>query len=411
MEYRVLLLAAVCASGVPAAHSASDDFPYILESRIPMFSFETPEKLQVKVFDRSRKEIRDATVFFELSPALGPPPYGHVKEMAYSKKIMQGDTADPEVRGYLDYLNTMKTNPALAVRKAATYDRSTGYYTANYTFSKFPLGIRVYVGAPGRPLQKAPAFFPHRAHCEYSDVINAELVKTSLHQVASLARKGQWADVEQKLGVIHASVHGMHGAHFTVVLHHGDAPVGVEDAVMQLHKSIRDKSSAAVLESVGRTLAALEKSSEYFINVAVRKVEAEKGAAQSPPDTYEVLVWDNINEKGITGAVVMVDENYNLETHLTNPAVVPIATADQQGVYRGLYHAKLAYLPEGVVAQQVGGGRYRFTSKDFGSGKNPKRIFVYYAYETPGMPPDKFVTKEINLPYGTKAPGAEAGKL
>lgn len=412
MTYRILLLIAVCALGISVTASADDSFPYILENNIPLLSFEAPVKLQVKVFDRSRKEIRNATVIFEIAPAVSPPPYGHDKEMAYSKKIMQGDTTDPDVKGYVDYLSTMKTSQARSIRKMATYDRSTGYYTANYTFSKFPWAVSVYVAEPGGLLQKAPSFFPHRAHCEYSDVINAELVKTYLHQLAALAKNGQWADVEQKLSLIHASVHGMHGTHFTVVLHHGSAPVGVEQAVMQLQKSVGERSSKVVLESVGRTLMALQKSEDYFVTVEIKKVEAGKTSPQNQSDTYEVLVRDNINEKGITGALVIVEENYNIEANLTNPAIVPIASPDQ-GLYRGLYHAKLAYLPEGMLTQEVGDGRYRFKSKDFGSGKNPKRIFVYYAFQAPGVPPDKFLTKEINLPYdaGKAVAEEDAGLL
>ena len=397
MSGRILSLIAVLALGGPAA-GASEGFPYILESKIPTFGVEGPLKLEVKVFDRSKKEIRDATVIFEISPAVGPPPYGHVKEMAYSKQLMEGDTSDPGAKEYLSFLKNLKTAAARNVRRVAVYDRSTGYYTANHMISKFPWAIAVYVAEPGGPLLKAPFIFPHRSHCEYGDVINVELVKTTLHQVAALAKNGKWAEAGQKMGVIHASVHGMHGTHFTIVLHHGEAPRGVEDEVKRLQKSVEQKSRRAVIGSVGRALGALEKTSERFITVNVEKTEGGKPSSQDGSDNYDVLVRDIVNEKGITGAIVIVDENYKPEANLTDPSVVPMGPPDR-GMYRSLYHAKLAHLPQGIVAREVGEGRYRFKSKDFGSTKGPKRVFVYYAFNSPGLPQDKFVTKEFNLPY------------
>jgi hypothetical protein len=109
-----------------------------------------------------------------------------------------------------------------------------------------------------------------------------------------------------------------------------------------------------------------------------------------------------VNEKGITGAIVVVEENYKIETNLTDPAVIPMGPPDQ-GLYRSLYHAKLAHLPEGIVAQELGEGRYLFKSKGFDSTKDPKRVFVYYAFNSPGLPQDKFVTKEFNVPYHVQA--------
>ena len=101
---------------------------------------------------------------------------------------------------------------------------------------------------------------------------------------------------------------------------------------------------------------------------------------------------DNANEKGVTGALVVVQENYDPEEDLTNPAIVAF-----QPPAEGMYHAKVAHLPEGILAAEVGDGRYRFKSEDFGNGKKQKRIFVYYALDRPGIQ-SKFVTRVINMP-------------
>jgi hypothetical protein len=399
----------MCALAISSGARAGevDDFPYILESKIPMFSFETPVKLQVKVFDRARREVRNATVIYEITVAAGPPPMGHDKEMAYYDKITRGDTSDPEVKRYIEYLSHMKLAQAKSLQKRATYDAS-GYYSATQVFDKFPWGISVYVGEPGGRLYKTPYHYPHRAHCEYADVTNYELVKTHLHQLAAAAKKGQWTDAEKQLAMIHASVHGFHGHHFTTVTHHTQPPIAVDQEVQRLQQSVAQKSSKAVFESVAGVLVILEKAEGYFATIDVKKVGAGSAVTQTQAATsYEIEVRDNINKKGITNAIVVVDENYNLDATLTSPTILPILTPDPTGVYKALYHAKMAYLPQGTMAREMGDGRYRFESKGFDSVKNPKRIFVYYGFASaPGIP-GKFVSKEINLPYSTAPAHAE----
>jgi len=97
---------------------------------------------------------------------------------------------------------------------------------------------------------------------------------------------------------------------------------------------------------------------------------------------------------GVARALVVVQEQYNLDQEVTNPAIVPFLPPDQ-----GLYHAKVADLPRGTLASEVGNGIYAFESKDFASSDGPRRIFVYYHLDRPGVP-SKFITKEINVDRG-----------
>jgi hypothetical protein len=348
-----------------------------------MFSFEEPVKLRVKVLDNTRREIRDAKVIFEILPAMGPPPFSHQKEMHLKTTISHGESSDPEGKQFLHYLHTMKLAKG-GIYKVAAYDSSTGYYTATHTFPRFAWGIRVYVAGQDGRLQRAGPVFPHRSHCEYFDATNIELVKTYLRQVGSLARKGQWPDVDGRLRLIDDSMNGKHGLYYMTKRHHGYDTSEIEREMSRLREVAAGKSADSVLQSVRSVLAAVQRAEDFFGAISVRQT--------GKPHQYEILVRDNANEKGVTGALVVVQENYDPEENLTDPAIVAF-----QPPTEGMYHAKVARLPDGILAAEVGNGLYRFESKNFGAGGNAKRIFVYYALDRSGVP-SKFVTKEMGLP-------------
>ena len=378
----VLLLAI----GSLAPARAEETSRYIVERDIPMFSFEDPVKLRVKVLDNTRREIRDAKVIFEILPAMGPPPFSHQKEMHLKTTISHGESSDPEGKQYLHHLSTMKlADEVKSIQKIAAYDASTGYYTAMHTFPRFAWGIRVYVAGRDGHLQRVGPVLPHRSHCEFFDVTNIELAKTYLRQVGALARKGQWPDVDGRLRFIDASMNGKHGLYYMTKRHHGYNTSEVEREMSQLQTVAARKSSDSVLQSVRSVLAAVQRAEDSFGAISVKKTGEEAYE-------YEIVVRDNANEKGVTGALVVVQENYDPEEDLTNPAIVAF-----QPPAEGMYHAKVAHLPEGILAAEVGDGRYRFKSEDFGNGKKQKRIFVYYALDRPGIQ-SKFVTRVINMP-------------
>jgi hypothetical protein len=350
-----------------------------------MFSFEEPVKLRVKVLDNTRREIRDAKVIFEILPAMGPPPFSHQKEMHVKTTISHGESSDPEGKQFLHHLHTMKlAQHKGGIYKVAAYDSSTGYYTATHTFPRLPWGIRVYVAGQDGRLQRAGPVFPHRSHCEYFDATNIELVKTYLRQVGSLARKGQWPDVDGRLRLIDDSMNGKHGLYYMTKRHHGYDTSEIEREMSRLREVAAGKSADSVLQSVRSVLAAVQRAEDFFGAISVRQT--------GKPHQYEILVRDNANEKGVTGALVVVQENYDPEENLTDPAIVAF-----QPPTEGMYHAKVARLPDGILAAEVGNGLYRFESKNFGAGGNAKRIFVYYALDRSGVP-SKFVTKEMGLP-------------
>jgi hypothetical protein len=351
-----------------------------------MFSFEAPVKLRVKVLDNTRREIRDAKVIFEILPAMGPPPFSHQKEMHLKTTISHGESSDPEGKQFLHHLHTMKlAQHKGGIYKVAAYDASTGYYTATHTFPRFPWGVRVYVAGRDGRLQRVGPVFPHRSHCEYFDATNIELAKTYLHQVGVLAAKEQWPDVEGKLQLLNASMNGKHGLYYMTKRHHGYDTSEIEREMSQLQAAAVRKSADSVVRSVRSALAAAQRAEDFFGAISVKQTG-------EGPHQYEILVRDNANEKGVTGALVIVQENFDTEEDLTNPAIVAF-----QPPAGGMYHAKVAHLPDGVLAAEVGDGRYRFASEDFGNGKSQKRIFVYYALDRPGIQ-SKFVTKVIDTP-------------
>ncbi|WP_260293077.1 hypothetical protein [Sedimenticola hydrogenitrophicus] len=380
--------------GSLAPARAAEASPYTVEGDIPMFSFEEPVKLRVKVFDSSRREVRDAKVIFEIVPAAGPPPYDHMTEMGFKEKMAHGDMSHPGVKDYRQHLHTMELNQNIKaphVQKIAAYDLSTGYYTAIHTFPRLPWGVRVYVAGPDGRLQRTGPVFPHRSHCAYFDATNVELVKTYLHQAATLASRQQWSDVEGKLRVMSASVSGKHGLYYMTERHHGYDISKVKQEMTRLQEAVTRKSKEAVLQSIGAVLTEVQRAEDFFGAIEVKQT--------AEPGRYEIVVTDNANEKGVTGALVVVQEDYEVESNLTNPVIVPFqAPAD------GMNHAKVAYLPEGILAAEVGNGRYRFESKKFGTAGKPKRIFVYYALHQPGIP-SKFITKEMDVPYVQTAAG------
>jgi hypothetical protein len=320
--------------------------------------------------------------------------------MLYYEKITRGETSDPDVQAYVQYLTHMKLAQPRSVQKRATYDAASGYYTVMNLFDKFPWGISVYVAEPGQPMRKTPFFYPHRAHCLYSDVENYELVKTHFNQLAAAAKTGQWTDAERILGLIHASVHGFHGHHFMTEDHHGQTAVGLEGEMTQLHRAVANKSADAVPSLVGTALATIQKSEDYFATVEVAR-------SSNAPSTYVIDLRDHVNQKGITGALVVIDENYDPAAALAQPTLVPIQAPDPTGVYKALYHAKMLALPKGVLAREIGNGRYEFQSATFDSKSGPKRIFAYYGFSnSPGIP-GKFLSKEMGLPYPVQAAKAQ----
>lgn len=167
--------------------------------------------------------------------------------------------------------------------------------------------------------------------------------------------------------------------------HHGYDTSEVEREMSQLQTAAARKSADSVVRSVRAALATVQRAEDFFGAISVKQTG-------EGPHQYEIAVRDNANEKGVTGALVLVQENYDPEEDLTDPAIVAF-----QPPTKGMYHAKVAHLPDGILAAEVGDGRYRFESEAFGTGKSQKRIFVYYALDRPGIQ-SKFVTKVINMP-------------
>lgn len=361
---------------------------YAVEGNIPMFSFEEPVKLQVKVFDSNHSEINNARVVFEISPALAPPPYIHDKEMGFMNKILSGETNDPETQEYLRYLKNLKVNHEKSIQKIASFDPSTGYYTATYIFSRFPWGIEVYITGPEGYFQKANCFFPHRAHCAYIDVTNIELAKTYFHQLEYAAEKNDWQTVEQKINLINASLNGKHGMYYMLRTHHGKDISKFEQQMTQLQENVSQKLGNAVIATVEEMLETLQEYENYF-----GVIETNQDPVKNNPDCYQIKVWDNINQKGITNALVIIQDSFNIEEEVKNPAIVSFQPPEQ-----GMYHAKIAYIPNGILAKELGNGRYVFESKSFKSNGSPKRIFIYYFLDMSGIP-SKFITQEISLKF------------
>ena len=364
---------------------------YIVKGNIPMFSFEDPVKLQVKVFKRHGKdhgrleEIRNAHVVFEIMPATGPPPYGHDKEMAYYEMILAGQTEDPEVQEYLEYLNNLSVSQEKSLHKNAVYDHSTGYYTASHIFMRFPWGIRVYVAEPYRDLRKTDAFFPLRAHCAYFDVANIEFVKISLHHLASEAKEQNWTAAEQKYNSILDSLQGKHGMYFMVGAHHGWDISEFQQHMTQLQGDIANQSYDSLSYTVMQMFDTLQEYEDYFGSIEVNPTSSKH--------EYRLTVWDQVNQWGVTDAIVVIQENYDIENEVINPAIVPFQRPDES-----MYHAKVSYIPEGIYAVEEGEGNYIFKSETFMKDDSPKRIFVYYVLGIPGIP-SKFITKELYLDH------------
>jgi hypothetical protein len=291
----------------------------------------------------------------------------------------------------MGYLDSIKTASDKAFHKLATYDPATGYYTASHIFTRWTWQIRVYAAGPDGRLQLAKRTFPLRVHCEYFDVTNIELVKTYLHQSATAATKQDWPTVKRKRGEINASLRGKHGMYYMRggigKPHHGWDIAKFEQQFLQLEKSVDQALPQAVAENVRGLLDILD---QYESDFGV--IEVKPAPTSNNPNRYEIKVWDKVNQKGVARALVVVQEQYNADEELTNPAIVPFQAPDQ-----GLYHAKVAYVPPGTLASEVGNGLYVFESKDFATSNGPKRVFVYYHHlDLPGVP-SKFITKEMNV--------------
>ncbi len=382
-----VLLASLAVGG--ASVYADETSAYVVENKTPNFTLEEPIKLQVKVFDKTRREIRNARVIFEIVPAGEPPPFGHDAEMSHAAHMAaSGGPTVPEEHKYMHDLHQMKVVADKAIHKVATFDAETGFYVAPHVFSRWTWHVRVYVAGSDGRLQRATTFTV-RVHCEYFDVTNIELVKTYLHQLAAAAAKQDWPSAKRKLGEIEASARGKHGLYYMRKNHHGLDISEFEQQFSQLKKSVEQASAQPAAEKV-RGL--LDIADRYEKDFAV--VEVKAAPASDRPNRYEIKVWDRINNLGVARALVVVQEQYNLDQEATNPAIVPFLPPDQ-----GLYHAKVADLPRGTLASEVGNGIYAFESKDFASSDRPKRIFVYYHLDRPGVP-SKFITKEINVGRG-----------
>ena len=384
-SFAAFVLTSLFVAGAETSHagSASD---YVVEGVIPTFSFEGPVKLQVKVFDSARREVPNARVIYEILPAAAPPPFGHDMEMAHMATLAHhqpGRPISPEAHKYMDYLHGIKTAFDKAIHKPAMYDPATGYYTVSHVFMKFPWQIRVYVAGPDGRLQLTERTFPLRVHCEYFDVTNIELVKTYLHQSATAATKQDWPTAKRKLGEIGASLRGKHGMYY-MRKHHGWDTAKFEQHMLQLEKSVEQASTQAIAEKVRGALDVLDQYESDFA-----AIEVKPAPAGSQPNRYEIKVWDQVNQKGVSRALVVIQEQYYADDEVTNPAIVPFQPPDQ-----GMYHAKAEYVPRGTLASEVGNGLYAFETKEFATSNAPKRVFVYYHLDLPGVP-SKFITKEI----------------
>lgn len=365
---------------------AAESSTYVVESKTPNFVLEGPMTLQVKVFDKARREVRDARVIFEIVPAGGPPPFGHDVEMNHAAHMaMSGGPTVPEQHKYKNALLHMKVAADKAVHKVATFDVATSSYVAPHTFSRWTWHVRVHVAGPDGGLRVAETFLV-RVHCEYFDVTNIELVKTYLHQLAAAARAQDQPAAKRKLGEIKASLRGKHGMYYMRKGHHRWDISRFEQEFSRLEKDIEQAASPSVAEKIVGLLDVLD---QYERDFGV--VEVKPAPVSGRPNRYEIKVWDQINDRGVSRAWVVVQERYDLDEETTNPAIVPFQAPDH-----GLYHAKVSHLPRGILASEVGDGLYAFESKEFATGSGPKRIFVYYHLDRPELP-SKFITKELNV--------------
>jgi hypothetical protein len=356
---------------------------YIIEGNIPMISFEDPVNLQVKVLDsRTYNEVRNTTVIFEMSPGAAPPPYGHDKEMYYAEEILKGNIEDPEVQEYIEYLQYLTVASGKSIHKKASFNKKTGFYEATHTFSRFPWGITVYVVDSNGYLHKTH-FFGHRSHCKYIDVTNIELVKTYFHQLSYSAQNEDWEAVKQKLSSINDSLTGKHGMYYMLKSHHGEDISIILELMDALEINITIETSSGVVESVNNLLIALQEYEDYFGMIEI--ITEDSGP------TTVVKVRDVVNQKGISDAIVVLQENYNTNEEILNPSIVPFQAPNQ-----GIYHAKISHIPEGIFAQEIGNGKYVFKGSNIAAENTSKRIFVYYEIDRPGIQ-SKFITKEINV--------------
>src|SRR6185436_13527866 len=94
--FAAILLASLAVGGASAY--ADETSVYVVENKTPNFALEEPIKLQVKVFDKARREVRNARVIFEIVPAAEPPPFGHDAEMSHAAHMARsgGPTAPDE---------------------------------------------------------------------------------------------------------------------------------------------------------------------------------------------------------------------------------------------------------------------------------------------------------------------------
>jgi len=387
LAFASVLLASLA---VAAANARADETSaYTVENKTPNFTLEKPVKLQVKVFDKARREVRNARVIFEIAPADAPPPFGHDAEMNHAAHMAAaGGPTAPEEHMYLHDLHQMKFVADKAIHKIATFDAATGFYVAPHVFSRWTWQVRVHVAGPDGRLRPATAF-PVRVHCEYFDVTNIELVKTYLHQLASAAAKQDWPGAKRKLGEIEASVRGKHGMYYMRRNHHGLDISEFEQQFSQVKRSFEQAPAQLTAEKVRGLLDIADRYEKDFATVDVKPAPAK-----DRPNRFEIKVWDRINNSGVSRALVVVQEPFNPDQAAANPAIVPFMAPDQ-----GLYHAKVADLPRGTLASEAGNGMYAFESKDFAGSDGPKRIFVYYHLDRPGVP-SKFITKEINVAGG-----------
>jgi len=165
-----VLLASLAVGG--ASVYADETSAYVVENKTPNFTLEEPIKLQVKIFDKTRREVRNARVIFEIVPAGEPPPFGHDAEMSHAAHMaVSGGPTVPEEYKYMHDLQQMKVVADKAIHKVATFDAETGFYVAPHVFSRWTWHVRVYVAGSDGRLQRATTFAV-RVHCEYFDVTN-----------------------------------------------------------------------------------------------------------------------------------------------------------------------------------------------------------------------------------------------
>lgn len=351
----------------------------LISGYLPVFSFEEEVPFWVKI-SNSGKSVSDATVIFQITPGATPPPFGHDHEMACCFDYLDGKITS-DVEEYLLYLKNMDLASEKSVHKVAVYNQQAERYEVNCYLSRFPYAIEIFVVDSEGKLHVPDHVYPHRSHCEYFDVTNIELVQGYLYQMEKYIWENDWENAERKWVDIEESLKGKHGMFFMLGVHHGESIDSLVSSVNAVKDAIDRKDSSSMERLIADLRAEIETGKNYFATIEV--------STNTESNVNKIIVRDNVNDKYVTNALVIVQEEYDPYSEADCPSIVPINHPSEN-----IYHAKVSRIPDGKIALEREPGVYEIDGVDFDNSS--VRIFVYYVIDLPGIP-SKFITKEINM--------------